>query len=349
MATLYENYITGDDTGYIIALVVWEAQTFTPSVNHIISSVKLKLYRVGSPGTLTVSIRATTSDLPSGADLCVGAVGVDAVTLDTAGEWVEITFTAGALLVASTKYAIVTRILTHTPGNYLAWLADSSSPTYTDGVCCDCPDSGVTWAKVVGSDFMFEEWGDPQGSGGGGSIFPTDAITRVTNLIHRYSRLGGRVSYTLEMNLGEVTSDFGLPQWLSRPVVSVSGEVEEPTEPKIEIIITPPAIPPAPTVPDYTPIPGVPEFNPPPIPPEEQVPFEYALTFITCPICGQRIPLADVTKHLETHGLVKPRPSEPPPPGPVAPYPGTDICPKGYHVAYDNWDTKREHPFCVKD
>ncbi len=57
-----------------------------------------------------------------------------------------------------------------------------------------------------------------------GTVYPTEAITRVTNLIHRYNRAGG--VYTLEMNLGEVTSDFGLPQWLSKPQPLVEPEVE---------------------------------------------------------------------------------------------------------------------------
>ena len=48
-----------------------------------------------------------------------------------------------------------------------------------------------------------------------GAVFPSEAITRVTNLIHRYNRKEG--IYELEMNLGEVTSDFGLPEWASSP------------------------------------------------------------------------------------------------------------------------------------
>ena len=48
-----------------------------------------------------------------------------------------------------------------------------------------------------------------------GTVFPTDAITRVTNLIHRYNRDEG--VYTLELSLGEVTTDFGLPEWASTP------------------------------------------------------------------------------------------------------------------------------------
>ncbi|KKN75204.1 hypothetical protein LCGC14_0383630 [marine sediment metagenome] len=55
----------------------------------------------------------------------------------------------------------------------------------------------------------------------GAQSFPTQAITRVTNLIHRYNRKEG--DYSLELALGEVTSDFGLPEWLSRPRASIPG------------------------------------------------------------------------------------------------------------------------------
>lgn len=58
----------------------------------------------------------------------------------------------------------------------------------------------------------------------GASSFPADAITRVTNLIHRYNRKEG--VYILELSLGEVTSDFGLPEWLSRPQPSSPVQAE---------------------------------------------------------------------------------------------------------------------------
>ena len=41
-------------------------------------------------------------------------------------------------------------------------------------------------------------------------------MIRVTNLIHRYNRKQG--VNELEMALGEVTSDFGLPQWLTEAI-----------------------------------------------------------------------------------------------------------------------------------
>lgn len=68
---------------------------------------------------------------------------------------------------------------------------------------------------------------------GGGQVFPTEAISRVTNLIHRYHRIRGE--YTLEIAIGEVISDFGLPEWTSKPISAVIRELEQvgitPTEP----------------------------------------------------------------------------------------------------------------------
>ncbi|MBA7589542.1 hypothetical protein ES708_31627 [subsurface metagenome] len=105
MAELFEYYITGDDFGYGVYGPNWEAQTFTPSVAHKITSVKLKLYRRGSPGTLTVAIKAVdVSHHPTGADLCSGTTNGNTLTEDMAGEWREITLGAGANLNTDTEY-----------------------------------------------------------------------------------------------------------------------------------------------------------------------------------------------------------------------------------------------------
>lgn len=87
----------------------------------------------------------------------------------------------------------------------------------------------------------------------GESQFPSEAITRVTNLIHRYNRKEG--VYTLEMALGEVTSDFGLPEWLSRPQPSKAEErsteevVEESAQAAVDKAIRPPGV--IPTRPEF--------------------------------------------------------------------------------------------------
>lgn len=243
MATLYQYYIAGDDSRADIYDARWPTQTFTPSTNHIITSVKLLLYRNNNPGTVTVSIRATSGGVPTGADLCSGTTNGN--TLETADpyEWREITFSAGALLLADTMYAIVVRATGGDASNSLYWRYDGLNATYPGGQMDFSTDSGVTWPNPTpDGDYMFEDWGDLGGSGEGGAIYPTEAITRVTNLIHRYNRATG--VYTLEMALGEVTSDFGLPEWLTRPQPAVPKDVEEQVKEIVKDVLPPEAIPP---------------------------------------------------------------------------------------------------------
>jgi len=56
----FEYYDTGGNVPVSIRGVNWKAQTFTPSEAHTITSVRLLIYRMGSPGTLTVSIQGTS-------------------------------------------------------------------------------------------------------------------------------------------------------------------------------------------------------------------------------------------------------------------------------------------------
>lgn len=272
MATKYENYITGDDSRADIYGARWAAQTFTPDTNHIVTSVKLLLYRNNSPGTVTVSIRATSAGLPSGIDLASGTTTGNNLATADPYEWREITFSSGALVVAGTIYAIVVRATGGDSGNNLYWRYDGSDAGYTDGHSAFSTDSGSTWPHSLTDDYMFEEWGGPQGAGEGGVIYPTEAITRVTNLIHRYNRATG--VYTLELALGEVTSDFGLPEWLTRPQPAV------PKEPEKEVAVSPVTGEPLPT--RWPPAPG-------------EVPGP-----IACPICGVIVPYFELAEHMRT-------------------------------------------------
>jgi hypothetical protein len=120
--------------------------------------VKLKLYRSGSPGTVTVSIRATSASKPTGSDLTSGTINGNTLTTDTAGAWYEIALTLYRLL-ANTKYAIVVRAESGTSGNALFWRCDGTSPTYSGGAVCYSSNSGVTWGNEdANADMMFEVW-----------------------------------------------------------------------------------------------------------------------------------------------------------------------------------------------
>ena len=160
MVTLYEYYNTNDDSAGSFDNDEWICQTFTPATAHTIQQVKLKMYRSGTPGTITVSIRATSADKPTGADLTSGTINGDTLTTDTAGAWYTITVTDYALS-AGTKYAIVIR---STNAGSLGYCRDDvTSPTYAGGSYGESSDSGVTWTMNTNKDFMFEEWGVPSG------------------------------------------------------------------------------------------------------------------------------------------------------------------------------------------
>jgi hypothetical protein len=162
MVQLYEYYNTDDDSASTVYGVYWRAQTFTVgSVQHTVTSVKLKLFRGGSPGTVTVSIKATNGNgHPTGSDLTSGTTNGNTLPTDPRYEWREITLTEYTLS-ANTKYAIVVRAPSGNISNYLRWRADSSDPTYTGGNFESSSDSGSSWTAYTGYDMMFEVWGSP--------------------------------------------------------------------------------------------------------------------------------------------------------------------------------------------
>jgi hypothetical protein len=155
--TLYEYYNTGDDDAYTFYGVNWMGQTFTPQTGHFITSVKLKLWRAGLPGSITVSIRATDSDLPTGSDLCSGSIDGNAISNTTPGAWYEITLGDGAWLAAGVKYAIVVHIGGDADNN-LNW-RNVNAGAYAVGNLVYSQDSGATWYTQALPDLMFEEWG----------------------------------------------------------------------------------------------------------------------------------------------------------------------------------------------
>jgi len=156
----YEYYTTGDTWHNYMRAGRWNAQSFTPSITHKIISVKLKLSRVGSPGTAIVGIRKTDGDgKPTGEDLCSETTDANTLTPDTGGEWREIDFGEGAVLNADTKYAIVSRAPDGDTNNYLRWRYDETAAEYEEGCFLLSNDGGSTWASSTEYDCMFEEWG----------------------------------------------------------------------------------------------------------------------------------------------------------------------------------------------
>lgn len=148
----------------------WHAQTFITNSAYTISDVKVKIKRVGSPGTCTVSIRATSSDLPTGSDLTSG--DVDCSAISTGFALVDVALTPYAL-TGSTTYAIVLRSATHDASNYIAW-DGASTNAYTNGRWAYSNNSGSTWTGGGNYDMGFETY---SASAGGGTTTTTATST----------------------------------------------------------------------------------------------------------------------------------------------------------------------------
>ena len=161
MAQVIDSFTTptGAEDHAAVSDTYWDSQTFTALASYTITSVKLKLFKSAmlAPGIITVSIRATSSGLPSGADLASGTTDGDTLGTSYPGEWREITLT-GCSIVKGTKYAIVVR--TAGSGSYpLRWVGDDSSPTYTNGAQCWSTNSGVDWTENTNRDLTFQTLG----------------------------------------------------------------------------------------------------------------------------------------------------------------------------------------------
>lgn len=164
MSTLYEYYITGDSSDSFFCDIYWSTQTFTPSVDFTITSIKLLLWNSRGlyEGDVIISIKATDLDSkPTGDDLCSATFTATLLPTSSPGEWYEIIFSSEYDLTAETKYAIVARA----PDadcfvEMVGWRLDVDDPGYTDGRAWWSEDGGSSWIDYgVEEDYMFEVWG----------------------------------------------------------------------------------------------------------------------------------------------------------------------------------------------
>jgi hypothetical protein len=155
-ATAWESYTTGDNAAVQVYGVNWYGQTFTITPeSHSAVDVRFLAYRVGTPSTVTVSIRACGDDgLPSGDDLTSGTIDGDTVSNDTAGSWYGVTLTETSLIYGET-YAICIRAEAGDSSNYFA-IRENSNGTYTGGKAITSSSGGITWSADTGKDIMFQ-------------------------------------------------------------------------------------------------------------------------------------------------------------------------------------------------
>ena len=157
LALFDQRYEVGADSDFSIYSNFWEAQTFTTLQAHNIEILEKLCRYVGSTatiGNITIGIRNTVADLPSGGDLT--SVTFAASNLPASNIWLVKLITSQAL-AAATKYAMVIRASGGDGSNYMVWRADGTAPTYAGGARCHSDDGGGSWAEDTNTDMLFRE------------------------------------------------------------------------------------------------------------------------------------------------------------------------------------------------
>jgi hypothetical protein len=148
--SINQQNTTLGNNGVGITITTWGGQTFTPSVTGQLTRADINLFCSGCTGTtpnLTLSLRATSAGLPTGADIASATVtgfNSGAAGFHTAN------FSSPPTLTAGTQYALVIRPTANpAPGTYA--LTRSGTPTagadvYPGGTRVSGATSGTVWS-----------------------------------------------------------------------------------------------------------------------------------------------------------------------------------------------------------
>lgn len=135
----------------------WTAQTFLTTLAYRLEVVKILVKRAGSPGTVTVSIRATAGGVPTGADLVSVTFDGDALTTDAGGELKSLSLQYD--LANATTYAIVMRAPSGSGANYLGVLHNQANPLADAAFLQDNTSGTAGWVDgLANCDMGFQTW-----------------------------------------------------------------------------------------------------------------------------------------------------------------------------------------------
>ena len=157
---LQEYFDAGDNGETEIYGGYYYSQSFTAASNYTITSVSLLLYKsYGSPGSLTVSIRAVdVNDLPTGGDLDTATTDGDTLPTGSPYEWREFVFSTGVSLTMGMHYAIVIRDTDLNYSGFTNWRFVSDTDPYPTGKSA-YSNGGSSWTNIAGRDYLFKNYG----------------------------------------------------------------------------------------------------------------------------------------------------------------------------------------------
>jgi hypothetical protein len=143
---------TWSGNGGVINTTAWSGQTFTSALTGKLRMATIVLFCSacsGTPQPLTLSVRATSAGLPTGADLAAATIPG---FLSNTSTYYTVVFPTPATLTAGTLYALVIRPNTNPTGTYAinrSGTAAAGTDVYAGGQRVISNDAGGTWAVVL--------------------------------------------------------------------------------------------------------------------------------------------------------------------------------------------------------
>ncbi len=224
---LYEFLNENDDAdGDDIYGANWADQQFTVGATaHTVTTVRLPLKRILSPGTVTLSItHADGANKPTGSDL--ETVTLDGDAFSTVTTWYTFEFSGDLVLRETESYALVLRAVGGDAANYVEWRWDSGG-SLANAVAGQSTDSGVSWTvDGGGADYLFEIWGNPVMAVLSANVFSsyqeTDdwlIVLSYNNIYEPYYPTGDPAAYFYLQLVDDTTIKHqgSLPNWGYRP------------------------------------------------------------------------------------------------------------------------------------
>jgi hypothetical protein len=148
--SLDQQNTTLGSSGVGITITTWGGQTFTPAVTGQLTKADINLFCSGCTGTtpnLTLSLRATSGGLPTGADLASATVTGNG---SGSSSYFTGTFASPPTLNAGTVYALVIRpTVNPSPGTYALTRSGTSTAganVYAGGARVSGATSGTVWS-----------------------------------------------------------------------------------------------------------------------------------------------------------------------------------------------------------
>jgi hypothetical protein len=158
---LDQSNLAGTTTGTGFGTPAWTGMTFIPAVSGKLTRADVELFCNGcgaTPPNLAVSIRATSSGLPTGVDLATATIP-GSLAASGASVWLTASFGSPATLTAGTQYALIMHPVSPPAGSGYFWVRASPS-VYANGQRVLSADSGATWSADSTRDYNFKTYVD---------------------------------------------------------------------------------------------------------------------------------------------------------------------------------------------